>query len=133
MRITHEADYAIRILYTLAKGKERCVGASVLAKESGITQRFALKILRKLMLGGVVASYKGVSGGYALAREPKDISLGEVVELIDGPITVNHCLSDKFSCTRVSEKDSCAFHRVFCDLNQKFRKELYQTTFDMFL
>ncbi len=67
MRITHEADYAVRVTYCLAMAgcKHRAKNISDI---TGITQRFALKILRKLTLGGITRSYKGVSGVYELGK-----------------------------------------------------------------
>ena len=133
MRITHEADYAIRMLYNLCLAEGQHLGASVLAEQSGVSQRFALKILRKLMQADLVMSFKGANGGYALKRSPDCLSLGEVIELIDGPIVINHCLEDAYPCTRVLEKEACCFHHLFRKLNAKFRNELYRTTFDQFL
>ena len=63
MHITLETDYAVRIVYFLAQSGER-VDAGRIAEETGVTLRFSLKILRKLVSGGVVMSYKGAKGGY---------------------------------------------------------------------
>ena len=60
--------------------------AKQISDESGVPIRFALKILRRLTQAGLTASYKGVSGGYELARPAGQISLGEIIEEIDGPI-----------------------------------------------
>ena len=61
MRITHEADYAIRVAFCLAEcgGK---LGAKEISERTGVTLRFALKILRKLIQAGMVRSYKGANG-----------------------------------------------------------------------
>ena len=83
MRITQEADYALRIVALLAS-HDSLVDANTIADEAGITQRFALKILRKLAIGDVVVSQKGANGGYRLAKSPKEITLKEIIELIDG-------------------------------------------------
>ena len=90
MRITHEADYAVRIVYVLMQSKESTVAASKLAGGSGVTLRFTLKILRKLAASGIVTAQKGANGGYALAMDPADVSLGLIIESIDGPFEHNH-------------------------------------------
>ena len=97
MRITHEADYAVRIVYTLMQAEQPPVAASRLAEQSGVTLRFTLKILRKLAGSGIVCAQKGASGGYSLAMDPLDISLGLIIESIDGPFELNHCLNADFS------------------------------------
>ena len=132
MRITQEADYAIRITYCLAMEKQK-TGAKQIAETTGVSLRFALKILRKLILAGIVKSYKGVNGGYELLKPPSEISLGEVIEVIDGPIAINNCLKNEFVCSRVQAPDACDFHRVFHSINDMVRKELYQIKMDQFV
>ena len=132
LRITHEADYAIRVAYCLGMaGGKQC--AKDISESTGVTLRFALKILRKLTQAGITRSYKGVSGGYELGRAPSEISLGEIIESIDGPIAINHCLSNEFQCTRVGDRNECDFHRVFAEINRSLRKELFGITLDRFI
>ena len=132
MRITHEADYAVRIVYVLMQSKESTVAASKVAECSGVTLRFTLKILRKLAGSGIVVSQKGANGGYALAMDPADISLGLIIESIDGPFELNHCLSDDFDCTRVKDKKFCQFHHIFDSVNAKLKAELYSIKMNTF-
>lgn len=132
LRITHEADYAIRVTYCLAMaGGKQC--AKDVAEAAGVTLRFALKILRKLTQSGITKSYKGVAGGYELKRSPSEISLGEIIECIDGPIAINHCLANEFQCTRVGNRMECDFHRVFSEINRSLRDQLCSITMDRFL
>ena len=132
LRITHEADYAVRIVYVLMQSQESTVAASKLAEGSGVTLRFTLKILRKLAGSGIVTAQKGANGGYALAMDPADISLGLIIESIDGPFELNHCLSDDFDCTRVKDKKFCQFHHIFDNLNAKLKSELYSIKMNTF-
>ena len=132
MRITHEADYAVRIVYTLMQAEQPPVAASRLAEQSGVTLRFTLKILRKLAGSGIVCAQKGASGGYSLAMDPRDISLGLIIESIDGPFELNHCLNEEYDCTRVKDKRFCQFHHIFDELNAKLKKELYDIKMDSF-
>jgi len=132
LRITHEADYAVRIVYVLMQSQESTVAASKLAEGSGVTLRFTLKILRKLAGSGIVTAQKGANGGYALAMDPADISLGLIIESIDGPFELNHCLSDDYDCTRVKDKKFCQFHHIFDSVNAKLKAELYGIKMDTF-
>lgn len=131
MRITHEADYAIRVMYCLAAAEDR-LSAKEIAEQTGVTLRFSLKILRKLIQEELIKSYKGVNGGYVLNRPTNQISLGQIIECIDGPIMLNHCLSNEFDCSRVTHKSECDFHKVFGSINAHLRKELYSVTLDQF-
>ncbi|MDO4287324.1 MAG: Rrf2 family transcriptional regulator [Eubacteriales bacterium] len=132
MRITHEADYAIRIMYCLAKCDEK-LSAKQIADDSGVPSRFALKILRRLTQAELTASYKGVCGGYKIARPAEEISLGEIIEVIDGPIEINHCLSSEFDCSHVQQKNECTFHRLFGAINQDIRSKLYDLPLAQFV
>ncbi len=132
MRIMHEADYAIRIMYCLAE-RNQTISAKQISDDSGVPSRFALKILRRLTQAGLTESFKGVSGGYQLARAADQISLGEIIEVIDGPIEINHCLSSEFDCSRVQQKNKCTFHRLFSAINQDIRSKLYDLPLSQFV
>ena len=132
MRITHEADYAIRVAHCLACSNDK-ISAKQISESTGVTLRFALKILRKLIQADIVKSFKGVSGGYMLTRPPADVSFGEIIEAIDGRIAINHCLTGEFECTRVAQKKQCDFRKVFVAVNQQLRDELYSITLDRFI
>ena len=83
MHITLESDYATRIAYCLAKAPGR-MDAKSISEETGGYPALSLKILRKLVASSIVKSFKGTQGGYELARDPKDISLCEIIETVEG-------------------------------------------------
>lgn len=64
---------------------------------------------------------------------PSEISLGEIIECIDGPIAINHCLANEFQCTHVGSQNECDFHRVFSEINRSLRGQLFAITMDRFL
>ena len=132
MRITHEADYAVRIVYDLMKSGGT-VSARTLAERTGVTLRFTLKILNKLSAGGIVSSVKGASGGYRLEMSPQVLSMGHIIECIDGPFELNHCLSSDFDCTRVGDKNICAFHHIFNDMTRRLKEEFYSIKMSRFM
>ena len=129
MYITLEADYAVRIVNCLAKNGSR-MDAKALSAATGVTLRFSLKILRKLVAQGIVRSYKGTQGGYELARAPQEIPLGEVIETVEGPITISRCVGGdgEFQCTRVEEGE-CRFNRAYAEIAQLVRDRLYAIHF----
>ena len=128
MRITQEADYALRIVALLAS-TGNVIDANTIAESAGITQRFALKILRKLSLGEIVSSQKGAGGGYRLAREPENITLKDIIELIDGEIAISKCLSHEHVCSKQGEnKSACKIHLIFDAINQDLVKRLEKIT-----
>ncbi|MGN1115648.1 MAG: RrF2 family transcriptional regulator [Candidatus Ornithomonoglobus sp.] len=92
MKITREADYALRIVAELARSG-RQIEAKTIAEQNDIPYRFTLKILRKLVQAGYLKSYRGVNGGYALDKPAEEITLKNIIEVIDGQIALNICLS----------------------------------------
>ena len=128
MRITQEADYAVRSINCLA-GHGRRMDARTVSEKTGVTLRFTLKIFRKLGLAGIVQSYKGVKGGYELTRAPSAISLREVIEAVDGPIVINRCLTGTEPCVMLGDNRLCYYHEVFKELDEIIRSRLESVTF----
>ena len=131
MHITLEADYAVRIVGCLAQEKKR-MDAKELSDVTCVTLRFSLKILRKLVSAGIVRSYKGVQGGYELARDVSEISLMDVIEAVEGRYTLNRCLSDGYECSR-GMSGRCCFQRVFGEVSVMVEEKLSEYTFDKFV
>lgn len=127
MRITLESDYALRIVTCLAE-QNGLIDAKRLAEQTQVTQRFALKILHKLVQGDLVTSHKGAYGGYVLKRSPSSITLKDVIELIDGPIEIVRCLGSAETCTLNHDKTACAFHHIFDKISFDLSKKLGSIT-----
>ena len=130
MRVTQEADYAIRMCLILDSigGK---TGAATLADLACITPKIALKVLRKLNTGGMVKSYKGVQGGYELSRPGDEIRVLDVIELIDGPVRISKCLECDHDCTKNPCKTECKMHIAFGAINQSLLDNLGKITVRM--
>ena len=87
MKLTHASGYALAALVHMARqpAGER-LASHVTAAARGVPEKYLLKLLKSLVSAGILKSVKGPNGGYRLARAPKDITLLEVVEAVDGPI-----------------------------------------------
>ena len=129
MRITLESDYALRIISVLAECGT-VVDASTLAEKTSVSQRFALKILHKLVQGNIVSSYKGVNGGYKLKADPAFITLKSIIELIDGPIAIVRCLESSETCSMNSDKTACIYHHIFDKISLELAAKLQNITIE---
>lgn len=88
MKLSRTVAYAIRATLHLAQGQpETPVPCSQLAAQGQMPERFLLQVLRNLVHHGVLHSTRGVDGGYSLHRPLAEISLLEVIEAVDGPLT----------------------------------------------
>ena len=129
MEITRETDYAIRcILYLSAKSGEINM-IDAIAREMQIPKSFLAKILQKLARASLVKSFRGVKGGFQLARLPAEISLLDVLEAIEGEVSMNACALDRTLCDR---SKICPVHPAWVDIRKDVRKILGKYNFAQF-
>ena len=127
MQITRQADYAVRaILYLAQFGNNGRVSTSNVAKEQKIPLSFLAKIISQLSIAGLINTLRGAHGGVTLAREPKNITLLEVVEAIDGPIQLNICVATPGRCPF---EPNCSVRLVWCDAQNELVTKLRNTNF----
>ena len=131
MQITRQADYAVRAVLYLARieGNQRAA-TSQIAQEQHIPPSFLAKIISQLSIAGLLHTSRGARGGVTLAREPKDITLLEVIEAIDGPIMLNECVGDASTCTF---DEDCPLRPVWCDAQNELVTRLKGTNFQQLL
>jgi len=115
MRVSKKTDYALRALFTLV---EHFGGAPIpireLARRNDVPKRFLEQIMLQLKAQGWVDSVAGVRGGYTLARNPDEITMGEIVRYFDGILAPIECVSIS-GYKRCSQEPVCRFRRVFYD------------------
>jgi Rrf2 family protein len=130
--ISHKAKYALKALVVLAKASRegRIVTASEIAETHRIPKKFLEQILLQLRHRGIVASQRGKAGGYLLGRRPEEVTFGEVLRLIDGPIAPLPCLSRIAyeRCEDCADEASCEVRRVFSAVADATRDVLDRTT-----
>lgn len=129
MKITREADYALRIVSMLAFENSQ-VEAKTISENKSIPYRFTLKILRKLVNAGIVKSYRGVNGGYMLCKDISEITLYEVIETIDGMIDINRCISEPEICANSGE---CRIQRALIGAQKVLIEHLSSITMEQVL
>jgi Rrf2 family transcriptional regulator, cysteine metabolism repressor len=90
--LSQKSQYAVRAVFELAKRDgSGPVKAARVADAQHIPVRFLENILNQLRLAGIVESVRGKEGGYRLSRPPQDLSVGEVIRLIQGPMSLIEC------------------------------------------
>lgn len=156
MHINQESDYAVRLVHCLAQsaqlpcrqGDASRLDAQTLAGRAQVPERFALKILRKLVAAGVVRSFKGKRGGYCLGRAPGEITLRQVIEAVEGPYRFSRCVEEGYdchysrgkpeadacwiegaACASCHDRLPCPYHEVFDDITQMVTARLDAVTF----
>lgn len=95
LRITKQTDYGIVLLSRMAAEPQRLFNAPELAGEAQLPLPTVSKILKLLARDQVLASHRGVKGGYSLSRPPEAITISEVITCLDGPIAMTECVDDE--------------------------------------
>ncbi len=126
LEITRQADYALRATMEVARMDfgERTPTATI-AEAQNIPLPFLAKIVSQLVVRGILEATRGASGGVSLARPADTITMLEVVEAIDGPITINRCTRDPSVC---EFSMTCPFCEIFTDAQQMLVNKLANTT-----
>lgn len=116
-------------MFLAAQGPGAKVSAGRIAQGVSVPERFNLKILRKLTMGGIVESTRGIYGGFILKRDPAELTLLDVVEAVDGPVRLCRCIGDARYCTMEPQPSSCPLRERLEDAGAALRRTLSATTF----
>ena len=106
LRLSKKADYALIAMKHLALRGDRVNGSSSareIAELYDIPVELMAKILQRLVRRGLLASQQGTRGGYQLGRLPTQISVADVIQAIDGPVTVTACSTEEGQCEQFSK------------------------------
>lgn len=91
LRVTRMADYGIVVLTHLASRGGASSNARDLARDARLPLPVVSKILKVLARNGLLESHRGIKGGYGLARCPEEITVGQIIRALEGPIAVTEC------------------------------------------
>lgn len=129
--LSRKVRYALRALYALSADEGRGpVLIADLAQRERIPRKFLEAILLELKNAGILQSKKGKGGGYALSRAPDQVTIGEIVRLIDGPIAPVPCVSEKAyaRCEGCVDEATCGTRLVMKQVRDAIAGILDQTT-----
>ena len=98
LRVSKLTDYATEVMAVLAAAPERVHNAQELAERARLEAPTVSKLLKQLAQAGLVESFRGVNGGYRLARDPAQISIADIVTAMEGPIGMTECSAQAGLC-----------------------------------
>jgi Rrf2 family protein len=115
LRLTKKADYGLMALKYLAEHPdEASLSAKDIAEAYHIPPQLLAKILQKLAREGLLRSHAGMNGGYTLSRKPQNITVFEVIRIIDGPLFITSCVTVSGICDLTS---SCTIKEPLARVN----------------
>jgi Rrf2 family protein len=128
MQVTREGDYGMRsVLYLARQPLKKISFVNEISEEYKIPRSFLAKILQKLVKAKIVRSYRGVKGGFSLAKQARDITALDVIEAIEGKLSLNICVLDKKRC---NFSKHCPTHALWVNIQSKVVDVLKKTNFE---
>ena len=124
MRMSTRGDYAARALLSLAlHGTDRPTSVKEIAERTHLPQPYLEQILLSVKGAGLVRSKRGVGGGYVLAQPPEDITLGQIVSAVDGPIEAGD-FGEPHQNGACDHEGQCVLLGVWADVGEHMRRHL---------
>lgn len=125
LRISRLTDYATVILAALAEAPERLQTATALAEQTRLSLPTVSKLLKQLQRSGLVASTRGLRGGYQLARSANEITAGDILDALEGPVALTDCASGHGNC---GLERTCRVGHAWQRLNLTIRRSLSEVS-----
>ncbi|MBN1662946.1 MAG: Rrf2 family transcriptional regulator [Deltaproteobacteria bacterium] len=117
MKLSTRGRYGVRFMVDLAGqyGKGPIFLTDVVARQD-VSQKYLGHLIRPLKAKGLISSQRGVKGGYVLAKPPDEISLKDVLDVVEGPLCIVGCVDDAAVCNRSA---ACIFRDVWSETSEK--------------
>ena len=129
MKISYKCDYALKTLLELSLNYNKGIlSINELANKGDIPDKFLEQVLLALKKGGFVDSKRGISGGYFLAKEPQNITIGEVVRFIEGSTKPITCVG-KENYEKCKDFRTCVFRDIWSQVNTSISFVIDTVTF----
>ncbi len=131
MKISTKGRYGLRILIDLAthdQSKPRLVRD--IAESQQISEKYISRLIIDLRRARLVRSVRGMKGGFFLARSPKEITLLDILETMEGTISIVDCVMAPEKCSRVA---NCTARGIWQRLNEGIREQMRSVTFEEIL
>ncbi|MCL5264977.1 MAG: Rrf2 family transcriptional regulator [Chloroflexi bacterium] len=126
MRISMKSDYSLRAIIDLARlYGQGPIQSGDIASRQDIPEPYLDQLLTILRKAGLIKSVRGPLGGHSLARSPEEITVGEVIAVIEGSIAPLDCVQESNSCSR---SRACAQRDLWTEINSIVWKALDSTT-----
>lgn len=110
MKLTKMGEYAILGLIYMSNQEKDVILAKEVAEKLGLPQKFLAKIFQMLAKSDILNSYKGKGGGFSINRPSENITLGEIIETIQGPSLIMPCAAKESNCSRYQ---LCPLENIF--------------------
>ncbi|MDP2167034.1 MAG: Rrf2 family transcriptional regulator [Thermodesulfovibrionales bacterium] len=133
LRLSTKGQYGVRAMFEIARGYSpdrkamKPFTIKEIAERQDVSAAYLEQILNGLRKAGLISSIKGPGGGYVLSKRPGDISISEVLSVLEGPLAITSCLDPSEGCSRI---DICVTYLLWRALGEKINGFLSTITLD---
>jgi len=126
MKLSTRARYGVRLMLVLATNYPKGpIFLKSIATEEGLSEKYLSRIVIQLRAAGLVNSARGAHGGYVLSRDPSQITLKDLIDTLEGNITLVDCVRDPSTCLRSQE---CVTRDIWEIISGKIAETLHSIT-----
>lgn len=129
MKLSSRGRYGVRAMLELAlHHNEGPIPLRTVAEQQQISEHYLEQLIASLRKAGLVKSIRGAQGGYLLAKEPSEITVGDIVRVLEGPIAPVECVADCADGDGCQRTEECVTKTVWIKLRDKINEVLDETT-----
>ena len=119
MRVSTKGRYGLRILLDVAVyEKQGPVALRDISRRQGISQKYLWQVINPLKVAGLLRATRGAHGGYVLAKSPAQISIRDIVDILEGPVSVVACVQSPNTCDRSA---TCTARSAWSEVESKIK------------
>lgn len=125
MKLSTRGKYGLYAMYYLAEHKDDGPQSLQSIANTGVPKQYLEQLLGNLRRVGLVNSVRGAQGGYQIAKPPREISILDVIDAMEGPLALSECMTEEGHCARACQ---CPVRRVWQQLTDSINRELAGVT-----
>jgi len=131
LKLSNKGLYGIKALYELARNYgENPVNIREISERHGLPVPFLEQVLHQLKLEGLVKSRRGINGGYVLARSPEEITIGDAVRALEGPIALCECHIKEDTGEKIEKELHCVTSNIYHKLGKRVEETFDSITLE---
>ena len=120
MRLSTKGRYGVRAMFDLAlHSGDGAIALKSVAQREHISEKYLEHLFASLKKAGLIRSVRGAQGGYRLARSPEDITLGDIIRVLEGPIAPTECVVDDDGEEKCERSSDCVMRSIWTDVRDQ--------------
>lgn len=128
MKLSTRGRYGVKAMFELALnyGSEP-LSIKTISEKQNISEYYLEQLFGSLRKAGLVKSIRGAQGGYVLSRPPSEITVGDILDILEGPIEISECIDDEDNCSRI---EYCATRLLWIKIRDSVNKVTHSITLE---